>query len=389
MTNFDADFEATNLNELILTAVRSSNFGVTIADARQSDFPLIYANSAFLEMTGYTSEDTVGHNCRFLQGPETDKKAVLRLRDAINNEQATTVLILNYRKDQSKFWNRLQLSPIHNKQGELLAYMSIQIDITQDVTYTTIERRRQKMETLGLLAGGVAHELNNALQPIILMAEVIKDGLGDDKELLEHCSDTILENANFAKDVVSGILNFARHEHADPEIINIQTLVKDISKFATDILPSTATLSYSMAPDLNDIIDTLSVEVNRTEFTQLFINLIANASDAMGGSGVVSLDLDIDDLDAIRAGGKNIDPGRFIKICVSDTGPGILEADLVKIFQPFYSTKQPGQGTGLGLSTAYAISQDWGGTIIAQSHKGAQFTVFIPVASPADLSAKI
>tara|TARA_B100000676_G_scaffold293215_1_gene329682 strand:+ start:664 stop:1749 length:1086 start_codon:yes stop_codon:yes gene_type:complete len=156
-------------SDLILEAVRSSNFGVTIADATLPDLPLQYVNSAFEDITGYAFAEIKGRNCRFLQGPDTDQEAVSDIRRAIHREEPLTTMLLNYRKDGTRFWNRLQLSPIHDAKKRLRAYMSVQIDITRDVSERTIERERQKMEHLGKLASGISHELNNALQPILLM----------------------------------------------------------------------------------------------------------------------------------------------------------------------------------------------------------------------------
>lgn len=371
--------------DLILTAVSDSTFGVTIADARLTDLPLVYANAAFSKMTGYGADEVVGRNCRFLQGPETDPAAVSRLRHAIANGQATTVLLRNYHKDQTPFWNRLQLSPIHNEAGELVAYMSIQIDVSQDVDYTTAERERQKMETLGQLAGGVAHELNNALQPIILMAELINDGLGEDRELLQGCVDSILEHANFAKDVVAGILSFARQEQTKVGIFKVNPLIADILKMAVDIVPPAVSLALRATPPCEDGNDPC-IAVNHTEFTQVVINLMKNAADAMDGAGVIGFDQAVVYLDEQTAEQKNLKPGRYVKIDVSDSGSGILEADLSRIFQPFYTTKQPGEGTGLGLSMVYAIVQSWGGTISVKSHKGTIFTVLIPILKNTNLT---
>ena len=174
--------------------------------------PLVHSNRAFERLSGYSTAETYGRNCRFLQGPETERHSVEMIRDTIRAEKAATVLILNYRKDGSRFWNRLQLSPLHDSKGRLEAYLGMQVDITEDVDRIGTENQRQKLETLGRLAGGVAHELNNALQPIRLFSELLRD----DEELQgERCRRyvrEIVENTRFAEDVVSGILAFGRQD---------------------------------------------------------------------------------------------------------------------------------------------------------------------------------
>ncbi len=369
---------------LILAAVGDSTFGVTVADAGMPDLPLFYANDAFLKMTGYSAQEVLGRNCRFLQGPDTDPSSVSRIHNALVNEQAITVLLVNYRKDTSPFWNRLQLSPIHNDLGDLIAYMSIQIDVSQDIAYTEIERERQKMETLGQLAGGVAHELNNALQPIILMADLIDEGLSEDRDQLQGCVDSILEHAHFAKDVVAGILSFAREEKSKIDIFEVQPLIDDVLKFASDLVPPTITLASSGtigAPET----DKIYVEINQTEFTQVFINLLKNAADAMDGKGEIGFEQALVTFDIETAEKKSLKPGRYVKFSVSDHGNGILAADLARVFQPFYTTKPPGEGTGLGLSMAYSIVQSWGGSISVRSDEGTVFTVLIPVSENPNL----
>ena len=106
---------------LLAQAVQQCAFGVTIADARRADMPLVHSNRAFEKLSGYSTAETYGRNCRFLQGPETDRHSVEMIRDTIRAEKAATVLILNYRKDGSRFWNRLQLSPLHDSKGRLEA----------------------------------------------------------------------------------------------------------------------------------------------------------------------------------------------------------------------------------------------------------------------------
>lgn len=374
---------------MILAAVRGSDFGVTIADATLPDLPLVYANKAFERLTGYSFDEIVGRNCRFLQGPETSKKAVDRLREAIQNEQPITTLLLNYRKDRSKFWNRLQLTPIHDSDGALRAYMSVQIDITKDVSYTTVDHERQKVETLGRLAGGVAHELNNALQPIILMAETLRDEMPEAGDDLRPCVDSILEHAHFAKEVVAGVLTFARREQTKTDAFDLQEIVAEVIAFASEFLPSGVRVEEPNVGAGLKSIEAAVINVNRAAFAQLFTNMFKNASDAMQGDGRIDVALDVRDLEGEAAALCDLEPGRYAVIDVSDSGPGIPPENLIRVFDPFFTTKRPGEGTGLGLSTAYGIARGWAGTITAASNGGAHFTIYIPLAPPGGPSASL
>ncbi|WP_404942712.1 PAS domain-containing protein, partial [Pseudomonas poae] len=137
-----------------------------VTDPNAPDNPIIFANQAFLQMTGYAHEEIVGKNCRFLQGAETDPEVVNSLRDAIKNKQEFSTEILNYKKDGSSFWNALFISPIQNEKGELIYFFASQLDISRRRDAEEGLRQAQKMEALGQLTGGIAHDFNNLLQVI-------------------------------------------------------------------------------------------------------------------------------------------------------------------------------------------------------------------------------
>ena len=369
--------------DLVLEAIRNSNFGVTIADATAADLPLTYVNQAFEKMTGYAFSEILGRNCRFLQGPETDRDAVLAIREAIRREVPITTMILNYRKDGSRFWNRLQLSPIHDGQGNLCAFMSIQLDITRDVATRAVERERQKMESLGRFAGGVAHDVNNALQPIILMGETLSDTAALDESEAATCVRSILENAYYAKDIVGRLLQFSKREGSAREAVSPHRIFEDAVRFAGGMLPRDVELKVSSTEDGS----VYRIDVNRTEFVQIFTNLFLNASQAMSGKGRLDVNLDTVTLPLSRGDIINLTHGRYARFTISDTGSGIPTEDLTRIFDPFFTSKRPTEGTGLGLTTAYGIVQGWGGTITAENDDGAKFSVYIPLSSTTNADA--
>ena len=365
-----------NENASILEAVRSSNFGVTIADATKPDLPLTYANRAFERMTGYGFRDIVGQNCRFLQGADTDKAAVANIRRAIQHEEPLTTMLLNYRQDYTRFWNRLQLSPVHNSRGQLQAYMSVQIDITHDMTTLTVERERQKMEQLGLLASGIAHELNNAIQPAVLMSETIGDFLHPEQTEARHCAEVILRHSVIAKDIVDKVLSYARHGETETVQLDLVPLLQSVVQLAKDVLPDTVELHTHQF----DMIAEQLIEASETEFQQLFLKLFLNATQTMRQSGKIDLSVSRVEVPPGLVMKPMLDSGSYVRIDVADQGPGIPETDISQIFDPFFTTKPTGEGTGLGLSTAYGIVRDWGGSITAENRNGALFSVYLPVA---------
>ncbi|MDD9915243.1 MAG: PAS domain-containing protein [Rhodospirillaceae bacterium] len=362
-------------NASILEAVRSSNFGVTIADATKPDLPLTFVNRAFERMTGYGFRDIVGQNCRFLQGADTDAAAVANIRRAIQHEEPLSTMLLNYRQDGTRFWNRLQLSPVHDFRGQLQAYMSVQIDITHDMTTLTVERERQKMEQLGLLASGIAHELNNAIQPAVLMSETIGDFLLPDQTEAQGCAEVILRHSIIARDIVNKVLAYARHGETESVQLDLSALLHRVVQLAKGVLPDTIELQTHQF----DMAAGQIIEASETEFQQVFLNLLLNATQAMQQSGKIDISVSCLEILPGSVVKPTLDSGLYVRIDVADQGPGIPETDISQIFDPFFTTKPTGEGTGLGLSTAYGIVRDWGGSITAENRNGALFSVYLPV----------
>lgn len=339
-------------SDLILAAVQSSTFGVTIADATRPDLPLNYVNPAFEAMTGYTFAEIVGRNCRFLQGPDTDRLAVADIRRAIGREESMTTMLLNYRKDGSRFWNRLQLSPIHDAGNRLRAYMRVQIDVTRDVSELSIERERQKMEQLGKLAGGISHDLNNALQPILLMGAQLADELDESQSEKRAWANSIVEHGNYARQIVEKVLLFSRQDKLERTELKLASSLSQVIQFAREALPNSISFQVSIDPALQE----QTAEFNQTELMQVVSNLLLNATQAMNDDGSIRVDANRVDLTESVAGFFELRAGSFAQIDVIDTG--------------------------LGLSIAYGIARDWGGTIAASNEtSGARFSVFIPICS--------
>lgn len=366
---------------LMLRAAETSSFGLTLADVRKPDMPLVYANRAFRAMTGYEAAEVLGRNCRFLQGPETDPDSVAKIRQTLKGESSSTILLLNYRKDGSRFWNRFQMSPVRDESDRLVAYLGMQVDITEDVDRIGLETERQKLETLGRLAGGVAHELNNALQPILLFAEMLERTGDLDPQAQIDCARGIVENARFASNVVSQILAFARRDKggdSDHEALAILTQAVD---FAADYLPAGISLERR-GFDTATVPAEGRVTVNRTALYQVMANLFKNAASAMNDRGRLAVGLALLPVGLEPAAGES-ERRPAIEISVIDDGSGIDPETLKHIFEPFFTTKAPGQGTGLGLSTIYGIVERWGGRVGAESvlGEGSVFRVLIPVSS--------
>ena len=165
-------------------AIETARQGVTIADARQDDEPLIYVNEAFEEITGYQTGETLGRNCRFLQGPETDEETVAKVRDAVDDRRPAVVELLNYRKDGTPFWNRLEVVPVRDEAGEVTHFLGLQRDVTA---------RREREERLAVLDRVLRHNIRNRMNVIRSRAELLHEEYGDDsiETIIEAADDLI------------------------------------------------------------------------------------------------------------------------------------------------------------------------------------------------------
>jgi PAS domain S-box-containing protein len=247
------------------------------------------------------------------------------------------------------------------------------IDLTERKELEMQFLRAQRMESIGTLAGGIAHDLNNTLSPIIMSLDILGSKFTDPDS--EHLLDIISSSARRGANMVRQVLSFARGVEGERKEMQIKHLVYEIDNIIRDTFPKNVRMSSSVPNDLWTILG------DATQLHQVLLNLCVNARDAMpsGGKIVVSAEnLIIDD----HAAGMNPDahPGNYVFLKVEDNGAGISPVDLERIFDPFFTTKPIDKGTGLGLSTSVAIVKSHGGFMRVHSElgKGTEFTIHLP-----------
>ena len=357
--------------EMLLAVIDACPISITVSDGRLPDMPLIYANRTFQTLTGYGRDEVLGSNCRFLQGPDTDPAAIRAIRDAVAAGDQAEVRLINHRKDGTAFLNRLVLAPIHDEQGALTAYLGLQADVTDEARREDAERQRQRIEALGRMMGGVAHEINNLLQPVTLLTEeLIARHSGDaDRAYL----DVVLNCALSARRIIGDLLAFSRPGSRRAEVLLADDLLRD----ALVLVRKAVGPGVLTELDIRD--GGIAVRADRTAFTQVLLNLAVNAAAAMAGAGVVRI--------VLRAHRQDGAPQarRSARIDVVDTGGGMDRETVERAFEPFFTTKPVGQGTGLGLSVAYGLVKEMGGEIILDSApgRGTTASVLLPEA-PSD-----
>lgn len=384
------------VDELILlgAVVNGSTFGVTIADARQPDYPLVYANPAFYAMTGLAPEQVIGHNCRFLKGPETDPAVSAALGTAVREGRPCTAELLNYRADGRSFWNRLTLFPVGGTPGRPNHFVGYQIDITA-VRAAQAEREQmmaeiqesQKLESLGVLVAGVAHEVNNplgiALTAATHMAQSAQDILAELKahQLVHEGLEAFLEDEQVAFDlIVSNLKRAADLVRSFKDVAADQAHEHRREVRAAQFL---STLTTSLAPVVKrvrcqldlDVEGDFPMVVDTGAFAQLVTNLVVNAT-------VHAFDrTDTAAPRRIELKARQVPDSAEIELSVQDNGVGIPAALADRIFEPFFTTRRGQGGTGLGLFVVHRIAtQNLQGSIRLEAvqPQGARFVIRFP-----------
>jgi signal transduction histidine kinase len=279
------------------------------------------------------------------------------------------------RRDETTFLAQLEIAPVHDFPGRpAIAFVVNLRDITVDRQRAEALLQSQKMEALGQLSGGVAHEINNLLQPVIALSELGHGVADKDADKVRRYFDVIGGSGRKARDVVRQVLTFARRDAVQVAPHAFAPLISDALDLVHSGLPPGVTVHRDLLTG-----ETRAV-VNPTQVSQVVLNLVKNGADAMNGKGEVTVTLLPIQLDAPSAAALNLTPGPWLKMTVTDHGCGIDHATRARIFEPFFTTKPVGKGTGLGLSVVYSIVTGWGGTVRIESEvdKGTSAMVYIP-----------
>ncbi|VTT98221.1 hypothetical protein, partial : Multi-sensor hybrid histidine kinase OS=Chloroherpeton thalassium (strain ATCC 35110 / GB-78) GN=Ctha_0688 PE=4 SV=1: PAS_9: PAS_4: PAS_3: PAS_9: HisKA: HATPase_c: Response_reg [Gemmataceae bacterium] len=359
-------------------AIRAVTQGILITDPTRPDNPVTFASAGFEQMTGYAAAEVTGKNCRLLQGKDTDRDTVARVRAAVAAGEPCTVELLNYKKDGTPFWNELSVSPVRDDTGTLTHFVGVQTDVTERRNLETRYRQAQKMEAVGQLAGGVAHDFNNLLTVINGYSEMVLGALGEGDPLREMVAE-VRHAGERATGLTGQLLAFSRQSVLEPRVVELNDLVAETGKMLKRLIGEDIGLATALAPGAG------RVRVDPGQFGQVLMNLAVNARDAMPAGGKLTIETRGVALDAAYAESHpDARPGRYVLTAVSDTGTGMPEEVRVRVFEPFFTTKGVGRGTGLGLSTVYGIVKQSGGFVEVYSEVGVgtTFKVYLPAVGP-------
>ncbi|MFW2355278.1 PAS domain-containing hybrid sensor histidine kinase/response regulator [Hydrogenophaga sp.] len=262
---------------------------------------------------------------------------------------------------------------VRDEAGQPRSILAINTDITHQKLLEQQFLRAQRMESIGTLAGGIAHDLNNVLAPIMMSIELLKGSLPDpdDQAVLK----TIEVSARRGADMIKQVLSFARGVEGKRHEVRITDVLHDLDQILSETIPKNISIVSSVAPDL------WQVQADPTQLQQVLMNLCVNARDAMPGGGRITISAENLAVDAHYAA-MNIEArvGAYVKIEVEDNGAGIPPDIQDRVFDPFFTTKRVGEGTGLGLATTLAIVKSHGGFVRLYSEvdKGTRFRIYLP-----------
>ena len=340
---------------------------ITLKEARY-----IEINETFVKLSGYSRQEVIGHTVlelNLLEKPE-DLEVILQM---LTTQGSLHNLEYRCRIKGDRMRVALLSADLIDVEGEpCVIYMSL--DITERKEMEENFLRAQRMESIGALAGGMAHDLNNILAPIMMSASMLNDKEISDKTRQQLVSG-IEEAAQRGANIVNQVLTFARGVKGQHTILDTQILAIQIGQIVKETFPKSIVFSLSLA-------DTLwNITGDFTQLQQVLLNLFVNARDAMPNGGTLNLSVDNFEVDSTFAlMVPEARPGCYVCFKVTDAGMGIDKEILDRIFEPFFTTKEPGKGTGLGLSTVVGIVRSHGGFLKVETKqgKGSVFQVFLP-----------
>jgi len=353
-------------------AVAQADEVIVITDR---DGTIEFVNPAFERITGYAAHEAVGDNPRMLKSGKQDDLFYRKLWETISRGDVWRGHFVNRKKDGGFYDEDAAITPIKNNDGVITNYVAVKRDVSRELKTEAQLRQSQKMESIGTLAGGIAHDFNNILGAIMGYTEL---GLDDLKDRPEQCRwlQQVLEASHRAKDLVGQILTFSRSTAVARAPMKTIPIIKEACKFLRSSLPATIEIKQDIRTSRDLIMG------DPTQFHQVLMNLCTNAGHAMqetGGELTVVLEtVTLDKEDEMTC--PDLKPGAYLKLTVRDTGCGIDRENLEHIFDPYFTTKEQGEGTGLGLAVVHGIVKDGGGDIRVYSEpgKGTTFQLLFP-----------
>lgn len=345
----------------------------------QPDGTILYVNPAFEKTTGYKREEVLGQNTRILRSADQDDDFYADLWNTITQGNVWEGRFVNRRKDGKLYYEDATISPVRDSSGKIINFVAVKRDVTEHLELSNKLQQAQKMEAVGALAGGVAHDFNNILQVALGYTEILLDNKNFPERYRSDIN-KIRESAIRGADLVKRLMTFSRKSETKLRPLDLNRRIMEIRKILERTIPKMIKIQLELAENLK------TIKADPTQIDQILMNLTVNARDAMPEGGVLKFQTENRFFKKpSEANCYGLESGHYVMLKVSDNGLGIDKSDLDYIFDPFFTTKDMSHGTGLGLAIVRGVVESHGGAISCESARGegTVFTIFFPaVISP-------
>jgi len=372
-TSFLRDITERRLNEeKILEQAALLDVDPAAILVRDLDDRITFWNRGAEHLYGWTQAEVLNTTfTKFLPAGNLDE--IRKYKEELLSTGSWRGEISRLRKDGSSIVVDSQWTLVRDAMGKPKSVYAVEVDMTEKLKLQGQVLRAQRMESIGTLAGGIAHDLNNVLGPILLSLQVLRKKLGDEKDL--KMVEMIEASAKRGAAMIKQVLTFARGIEGDRIPLSLHHLIRELQDIASQTFPKSIGFRTVVAKDL------WNVTGDTTQLHQVLLNLCVNARDAMPNGGILTVSASNITLDHSYAKmHREAKPGPYVAISVADTGIGIAKDLLDRIFEPFFTTKESGKGTGLGLSTTLGIVKSHGGfmNVYSEVNRGTKFMIYLP-----------
>ena len=354
----------------LITAIEQASETIIVFDLNGH---IQYVNPSYTRLSGHDREEVIGQHISFLRCPSVADSAYDAICSAVATGGTWEGRITRCRKDGSEYEVISAFTPVRDPEGNVRDYVLVERDVTHETELEKRLRQAQKMEAIGTLAGGIAHDFNNILSAIVGYNELAMLATSERSQAYRMLQQ--VERASHrATDLVGQILTFSRQTEQQRKPTQIQFILKEALKLLRASLPSTIEIRRDVDESCRAVL------ADATQVHQVIMNLCTNAYQAMQQHGGV-LTVSLTETDLADPPDPDLTPGRYVRLSVGDTGHGIDPSIVGRIFDPYFTTKEIGEGTGLGLATVHGIVKGHEGAITVTSTpgEGATFSVLLPV----------
>ena len=361
---------AMEANQRLMVAIDQAAESIVFTDVHGA---ILYVNQGFEKCTGYTRAEVIGQNPRVLKSGKQPDDYYKTMWATISRGEVWHGRFINKRKDGDLYEEEVTISPVHNAAGKIVSFVAVKRDITREKQLEQQLFEAQKMEAIGQLAGGVAHDYNNILAATIIQLSLLMTDKSLSPEVQEALVD-LRKGADRAASLTRQLLMFSRRQPMQKKPLELNALLNDELKMLRRLLGEHIQLN------IRGQASEAWIEGDPGMMEQVIMNLCINARDAMAEGGRLTFGISQVELADTTELPPQARPGKFICFSVADQGHGMTEETMTRIFEPFFTTKGVGKGTGLGLATVYGIVKQHDGWVEVSSQigQGSEFRVYLP-----------